>query len=363
MAETSISQSAIYSARPTLRFAGQEDLRASNLVVAMRMDESEGGMSRLELRLSNWASTTGGGAELAFPAGSKLAPGARLEVYVGDEAEPREIFRGRISAVEADFRTGLPPEITVLAEDALQAARMARRSKVYTAQSPKAVVEAVARGLGLVPVVAGLTSPVDTWAQLDESDLAFLRRLLGRFDADLQIVGDELHVSPRADVSRGTLELQLYGQLGRVRVGVDLAEQVTAVGVRGWNAAQGRAVEGRASAGTHLGPGAGRDGRAVLQDAFGARSEHLAPMAVASEDEARAVAEAAFDRRARRFVRADATTEGNARLRVGTQVRLTGIDARFDNTYYVVRVAHLYDLKQGYRTEFAAECAYLGGPA
>ena len=41
-------------------------------------------------------------------------------------------------------------------------------------------------------------------------------------------------------------------------------------------------------------------------------------------------------------------------------MRLTGLDARFDNTYYVVRASHLYDLKQGFRTEFSAECAYLG---
>jgi len=361
MSEASLSQSAIYSARPTLRFSGQEDARASQLVTAMRMDEDEGGMSRLELRLSNWASDTAGGAALAFPAGSKLALGAGIEVYVGDEAEPREIFRGRISAIEADFRTGMPPEISVLAEDALQAARMARRSKVYPKQSPKEVVEAVARGLGLKPVVAGLAAPLSTSAQLDESDLAFLRRLLARFDADLQIVGDELHVSPRADVARGTLELQLYGQLGRARVIADLADQVTEVSVRGWNAAQGAAVEGKATAGTHLGPGSGHDGKAVLAATFGARAERLSHVSVASDDEARAVAQAAFDRRARRFVRVDATTEGNARLRVGTQVRLAGLDSRFDNTYYVVRAAHLYDTRQGYRTEFGAECAWLGG--
>ena len=360
MTQASLSQNAIYSARPTLRFSGQEDARASQLVVAMRMDEAEGGLSRLEMRFSNWASTTGGGAELAFPAASKLALGAPIEVYVGDEAAPREIFRGRISAIEADFRTGAPPEISVLAEDALQSARMARRSKTFAQQSPKAVVESVARGLGLTPVVAGLAAPVGTWAQLNESDLAFLHRLLARFDADVQIVGTELHASPRADVQRGTLELQLYGQLGRARVTADLADQVSEITVRGWNAADGAAVEGRATAGTHLGPGSGQDGKAVLAATFGARHEHLGQLAVATDDEARAVAEAAFDQRARRFVRVDATAEGNARLRVGTQVRLTGLDARFDNTYYVVRASHLYDLKQGFRTEFSAECAYLG---
>ncbi|MCW5617366.1 MAG: hypothetical protein KIT32_19780, partial [Rhodocyclaceae bacterium] len=61
--ETSVSQSAVYRARPTLRLTGQEDLRASELLIGMRIEESEGGMTSAELRFSNWASTTDGGAE------------------------------------------------------------------------------------------------------------------------------------------------------------------------------------------------------------------------------------------------------------------------------------------------------------
>ena len=53
--------------------------------------------------------------------------------------------------------------------------------------------------------------------------------------------------------------------------------------------------------------------------------------------------------------------EGNAKLRVGSQVSLSGLDARFDNDYYVTDACHLFDTRQGYRTEFTAECAYLGG--
>jgi hypothetical protein len=33
----------------------------------------------------------------------------------------------------------------------------------------------------------------------------------------------------------------------------------------------------------------------------------------------------------------------------------------FDNTYYVVSACHLFDLRQGYRTDFRAECAFIGG--
>ena len=115
MPETSVSRSAIFSARPTLRIAGQPDARASTLLTAMTMEESEGGLSTLELRLTDWVATGGGRAELAFDANSALKLGAALAVYAGDEAAPREIFQGRVSALEMVCDYGKPPELVVLA--------------------------------------------------------------------------------------------------------------------------------------------------------------------------------------------------------------------------------------------------------
>ena len=343
-----------------MRIAGAADARITELVMAMRMEEHEGGMSNLEMKFSNLAPTTDGGAELAFNADSDLRLGADIAIYAGDATQPREIFRGKVSALELEYRIGSGPELTVLAEDALAAARRARRSRIYADQSPAEVVRAIASDLGLRPVITGLNAPVSTWAQLNESALSFLRRLLGRFDADAQIVGEELQVAPRTDVSRGALELALFGQLARVRVIADLAEQVSSVTTCGWNARDGSPVKGEASGSTNPGPGRGRDGKALLEQALDSRSEHFGHIAVATDEEAQAVAEAAFDLRARRFVRAEGTAEGNPQLRVGTHVSLTGISPQFDNTYYVVRACHLYDLQQGYRTDFSAECAFLG---
>ena len=76
--------------------------------------------------------------------------------------------------------------------------------------------------MNLTPVITGLTESFPALVQLNESDLAFLRRLLARHDADLQVVGEELHVSARKDVARGAIDLVLHEQLQRVRVLADL---------------------------------------------------------------------------------------------------------------------------------------------
>lgn len=361
MPDGSASQEAIYRARPTLRFGGEFDVRASTLVQSMSMVEGEGGLRSIELGLSNWASVQGGGAEIAFDESGPIQLGAPIEVYGGEVDRPLELFRGCITRIESNKRRGEPPELHVFAEDALLAARLARRSKVYRDQAPAAVVRAIASELGLQATVAGLSSPTATWAQIDETDLAFLRRLLARFDADLQIVGTQLQVSPRADVERAHVSLSAEEDLRSIEIGADLADQVTAVCVRGWDASKGKAVKGEAGAGTHLGPGRGRDGASLLRDALGERPDNLGHFAVSDRDEAQALAEAAFDRRARRFVCARGVTEGNPNLRVGVRLSLSGIGARFDNDYYVTATRHCYDVHEGYRTEFTAECAYLGG--
>jgi phage protein D len=351
----------IYRARPTLRFAGEPDPRASELVQTMVMTEDEGGMRALELGLSNWASTTDGGAELAFDESTAVRLGSEIEVYGGEVDRPRELFRGRITGLEAKHERGRPPEMVVYAEDALVAARMVRRSRTFMDRSPADVVTTVAEELGMEPVVAGLDGPVQTWMQIDETDLAFLRRLLARFDADLQVVERALHVSPRADVLRARMTLGVDEDLRSLTVCADLAEQVTSLSVRGWDVGQGRAVKVELRQGSNLGPGRGRDGATVLQDAVAPRADNVGHLAVRNHDEALAVAEAAFDRRARRFVRAVGVTEGNPNLRVGVHLTLTGVGVRFDNDYYVVGTRHLFDPVEGYRTEFTAECAYLGG--
>jgi uncharacterized protein len=359
MAETTLTSMAVYSAWPTVRVGGAEHPKVSELVLGMEMTEREGGLSALELRLSNVASDPAGEADLAFEDDAILRLGATIAVYGGEQEAPREIFRGTITGLDATFPQNEPPQLVVLAEDALQRARMARRTRVHADLSIAALARDLAGELGLTPVITGFTDVIGTQVQLNESDLAFLRRLLARYDGDLQVVGEELHVSPRGEVRRGTLDLALHRQLRRARVLADLADQVTAVTVTGWDPAAGRRVSGR-STGAHLGPGAGTTGADVLRDALGDRAHHLGHLAVTTEAEARALAEAAFDARARRFVCLEGAAEGNPALRVGTHVALTGLGPRFDNTYYVVLACHRFDQTRGYETTFEAECAYWG---
>jgi len=195
--------------------------------------------------------------------------------------------------------------------------------------------------------------------QMNESDLAFLRRLLARVDGDLQIVGTDLQAAARADLGRGELELTLGDQLKSARVTADLAHQITQATVKGWDVSGGSAMNGDGQENA-LGPGEGQKGGEAMDEAFGARPHHTCHEITFNQSEVDALANSVRNARARRFVRVVGVAVGDPALRVGTNVKLHGLGDWFSNTFRVVRTQHLFDLTEGYRTEFAGECAFLG---
>jgi len=361
MPEQPITNDAVYSAIPTIQADGQYSGAIANQLLAMEMREHEAGMSSLELRFSNFGSFSGGLGDLVFDDGKVLQLGTALKVYAGDVNSPTEIFRGKVTALEGRYPRMAPPELVVLAEDALQGARMTRRTKTWDVSSLGDIVTQVASQLGLTPVVSGLDANIGTEQQFNETDLGFVRRLLARYDADLQVVSDELHASPRSQVQRNSIELVMNGQLHEARILVDLAHQVTQVTATGWDFQQGQTISVTSEA-TAFGQGSGQTGKDWLNQALSSRSEQLGQFSALNEGEAQALVDAEFVQRVRRFAVVHGVAEGNPNLRVGTWLTLTGL-GRFSNDYYTTAAVHRFDTSRGYETEFTAECAYLGAAA
>jgi len=361
MPEQALAQGVIYSARPTVLVDGQAQPSLDQLLQAMELREDETGLASLELRYLNTAMSAEGGADFAFESSSSLLYlGRRIELKLGDESNPISLFTGMISGLEMNMQRDRQPELVVLAEDALQRARMVRRTEVYRDVSVSDVVQQVASRLGWQNRVDGLTARFSVLVQLNESDLAFLRRVIASQDGQLHFDGRELVAVARHSRRETQVTLEFGSQLLRVSALADLTHQVSEVTASGWDIANGQSVSVSHSRAADLGPGAGQEGSEILRNAVATRAEHLGSVAVADEAEASALANAHFSRRARRFVRVKGTAEGNPNMRVGTHATLSGMGTRFDNTYYVCSTRHRFDLHEGYRTDFEAECAYLG---
>lgn len=362
MSEQPLTSNAVYTAIPTVQINGQAVEKVTAQLLSLEMHEHEGGLAALEMKLSNFGSHSSGLADLVFEDGAVIKLGATVTVYGGDASSPTEIFRGKISGLEGRYPDGGPPDLVVLAEDALQSARLKRRSKNWDSVSLADIVRQVASNLGLTPKVDGLDTNVGDQIQLNETDLHFARRVLARYDADLQVVGAELHGSPRGQAQRNQIEIDLNSQLKQVRVMADLSHQVSQMTATGWDFTQGQSISVTSQT-TALGPGSGKTGKDWLQQAFVARSEHVGQMSAMNTSEAQALVDAEYTQRGRMFVVADGVSEGNPNLRVGTYLKLNGLGQRFSNTFYTTATTHYFDTDKGYETRFRAECAYLGGPA
>ena len=102
---------------------GQENSSLVGGLTSLLICERADGLYRCEAGFGNWGEKDDSTDFLYFDR-KILDFGKDFQIKLGQD----ELFKGKITALEANFPQGKPPEITVLAEDALQNLRMTRRT-------------------------------------------------------------------------------------------------------------------------------------------------------------------------------------------------------------------------------------------
>ncbi len=350
---------AIHAARPAIAVDGEDKPFLASGLLGLLVHETASGLSCCEAVFGNWGNNEGR-VDFLFFGRDVLEFGKPFAIKVGDTT----LFDGRITALEARFPEGRPPELAVLAEDRLQDLRMTRRTRTFTDVSDSDVFSSIASDHGLTPQidVSGPTHKV--LAQVNQSDLAFLRDRARAAGAEVWVEGRTLHAQPRpARGGAAPVRLAYGSQLREFQALADLAHQRTSVTVGGWDVAGKSALSVEASdAAISSEVGQDESGVSILQSALGERKEAVAHGAPVTQEEARARAESYFRTLARRFVTGRGVAETDGSLRVGVSAELSGLGPLFDGKYYVAEVRHLFDGVCGLRTEFAAERPGIGRP-
>jgi len=346
----------VRAARPTMVLAGQATTSLTDGLLSLTIAENTHGLYRCEAQFGNWGAKDNATGFLYFDR-QTLDFGKAFAVRVGQDT----LFDGRITGLEAIYPEGQPPRLTVLAEDRFQDLRMTRRTRTFTDVSDADVIRQVAGDYGLQPQV-DLSGPTyKVLAQVNQSDLAFLRERARAVDAELWMHGRELHAMARARRNGGTLKLAYGKTLRQFSVLADLAGQRTSVAVSGWSVATKSAVHEEASDSAISGELRGdTSGVSLLGSALGTRKEALVHTVPFDGQAARAEAEAYFRGLARRFVVGHGLADTDSQLRVGNSVELQELGPMFSGTYYLAEVTHLFDGARGIRTEFVGERPGIG---
>ncbi len=350
------STTGIITARPTILIGGEENSSLVGGLNYLLIIEKTEGLYRCEAKFGNWG-PKGGTTDFLYFDRQTLDFGKDFQVKLADDV----IFSGKITALEANFPEGQSPVITALAEDALQNLRMTRRTRTFDDSTDSDIFSKIAGDHNLTPNIDASGATHKIVAQVNQSDLAFMRERARSIDAEIWIKDKELNVKTRSRRGQDKVSLKYGAQMREFRVIADLANQRTSVSASGWDVSSKEAIKHEATD-SILGGELGSDasGVRILQSAFGERKESIAHDVPFSDEEARFAAGSFLKTIARQFVVGRGVAEPNARLRVGAFVELDGVGKLFNGKYYIAEIAHIFDNVKGFRTEFRAERTGIG---
>jgi uncharacterized protein len=349
-----------YGSRPVLTVGGQPQTLLGDRLLGLCVEENVGGLYRAELTIANFDRVNDGFGFVYFDR-SLLDFGKPIMIQLGAGTAAETVFTGTITALEGRFPHIRPPEILIKAEDRMQDLRMTRRTRTFENLSDADLFQQIASQQGLTANVdaSGPTYPV--LAQVNQSDLAFLRERARAVDAELWVDGSQLSVVSRSKRKTNAFSLT-YGQgLFEFMCMADLADQATGFTVSGWDVAAKQPLSYRATATALAGELNGdAGGGAILAQAFGQREQQVVHQLPFTSAECQALAEAQYRRWARRFVTGTGVADGDGRIQVGSNLTLNGLGTLFEGEFYVVAARHMFDPRTGYRTWFAVERPGIG---
>lgn len=347
--------SAVYAARPRIRLENQAEPILTQGMFSFLVEETTAGLYRCEANFGNWG-TRDRDVGFLYLDRQVFDFGKAFAVVAGDAQTEAVIFDGRIAGLEAHYLQTHTPQLTVLAEDRFQDLRMTRRTRTFEDASDRDVIEQIAAENGLSPDI-DLDGPTyRVLAQVNQSDLAFIRERARAVDGEVWVDGATLFAQARRRRDKGTVRLTYGRGLQSFSVTADLATQRTSLSVSGWDVDSKEGVEFEATEAAIRSELNGfESGTGILQNAFGKRVERIVHMVPFNQDEARYFAEAHYRRMARGFVRGHGVAEGDGRIRVGTRIEIQGVGGLFGQAYYVTDVRHTFDMVQGFLTQFTVE--------
>jgi phage protein D len=342
--------------RPTVVVNNEVNGPLGGGLLTLMIVENTNGLYRCEAKFGNWGEKNSTTDFLYFDR-TVLEFGKDFEIKLGNDS----IFKGKIMGLEGNFPEGQSPEISVLAEDRFQDLRMTRRTRTFTDVSDADVIKQIATDHGLTPEVDVPGPTYKVLAQVNQSDLAFIRDRARSIDAEIWMSDKTLHAKAHTGRNGDKLQMTYGNQLREFNVLADLAMQRTSVAVNGWNISNKEAMQFEATDSAISSELNGdTSGVSILQSALGERKEALAHTIPLNDQEAQHEAEAFFRMSARRFVVGHGIAETNKSLRAGSQLDLQGLGPLFNGKYYVAEVKHIFDSTKGLRSEFRSERVGIG---
>jgi phage protein D len=279
--------------------------------------------------------------------------GAKVDIKLGygDHAHLTQMMTGIITEITTSFSEGGTPELSVSGYDSLFLLTLGKRSRSWKQQKDSDVVSLVAKDYNLATVIQTTGEQHAQVEQNQESDADLLKKLAERnyfkYYVDEQ---GTLHFAEPNNKAPGVVTLSWGESLLSFKPEANLAAQVSAVEVYGWDPNSKQAIVGKARAGEESGKDPSRNtGGQRIRRALNRDAVLQVRQPVFTQAEATRRAQAILDDHAKNFLTGDAECIGLPDLRPDMNITLGNLGAPFSKTYYLQEATHKVD-GNGYRT-------------
>ncbi|NTW02924.1 MAG: phage late control D family protein [Oscillochloris sp.] len=318
------------------------------LSVAVHEDVDTPGM--FTLRMINWDMY---GLKMTWSDDAIFALGSEVEVQLGYEGSLKKLMLGEIVGLEPDFNVDEVPALTVRGYDVRQRLLRGTKTRSFVQVKDSDIASQIISAANLSAQVVDSKVKLDYVLQHNQTDLDFLHERARRIGYEVAIDDKTVLFRPFQNATGAVLTLdRVGGALLQFYPRMTSPTIVSEVTVQGWDPKQKKAIASKASAGSESGLMGNISGTSAVKSAFGVSSATTVDQPVSSKAEADAIAKGRLNTIALDYIEGEGVCIGDASLRAGSVIAITGLGTRFSGNYYVVSTIHSYQPQRGYRTTF-----------
>lgn len=269
-----------------------------------------------------------------------------------------DMMRGEITALEPDFGAGMVMELVVRGYDKSHRLYRETKSQAFLNIKDSDLAQQIASAADLQADVEPTSTVYDHVIQDNVSDLAFLRQRAWRIGYECFVRQGKLvfRKPPRGNTA---VSLKWGDDLLTFQPRLTLAEQVSEVIVRGWDANKLEPIVGQAENGRYAPQLENGKKGSQLAQPFGKGKLTIVNQPVVSQAEADLLAAARMDELSGAFVQAEGELLRRPDVQAGQWINLEGLGKRLSGQYFVTAATHIYN-HEGFQTRFAVRGSRSG---
>ncbi|MEH1765496.1 VgrG-related protein [Nostoc sp.] len=263
------------------------------------------------------------------------------------------LMQGEITAMEVHFNEKSEADIIVRGYDISHRLHRGRYNRSFLNETDSDIVKKVVKEVGIKIGNVESTSEVHKYVfQENQTNMEFLRERAARIGFELFLTEDKINFcNPKA---QGDLPLKWLIDISKFSTRVTSSQQVSSVEVRAWDYSQKRLISQTANKEKQVTETGNKLGSSTNTAFSNLNSPKMTVVdkPVASENQAKAMAQALCDELGGEFVYADGKAAGNPQIRPGRVVKLEGMGDRYNGSYYVTETRHFFS-QRVYETDFS----------